>query len=183
MDLHGLISPSKQHVSFTCHFSHSDTHFLSCQHASAAHFSPSRTCTDSSPSTSAEHSAPSFQSHLFMTDTSLVLRSLGLLPQSVWSLTGRNQLPAQSAFSTSYFQNHTGVCQAVPEEKLPRPGLLMYVLQSNRTTAGFLQAMTHQEKEFFWCTKITAEVGFTVWTTASKNLLHFHYANIIQVHL
>lgn len=74
------------------------------------------------------------------------------------------------------------------EEKLPRPGLLTYVLQNNRTTAGgFLQAMTHQEKHFFGaldlCTEVTAETGFTFWTTASKNLLHFRYANIIQVHL
>lgn len=38
-------------------------------------------------------------------------------------------------------------------------------------------------KTFFWCTKVTVEVGFTIWTTASKNLLHFHNANIIHVHL
>lgn len=42
-------------------------------------------------------------------------------------------------------------------------------------------------KAFFgvldFCTKVTVVVGFILWTTASKNLLHFHYANIIKVHL
>lgn len=143
-------------------------------------------------STSAGHSAPSFQSLLSdryfpsAQNTGIVI-PVFKEPES--SLTGRYQLPAQSAFSISYFQNHTGVCQAVSEEKLPWPGLLTYVLQNNKTTTagGFLQAMTYQEKHFFgvldFCTKVTVVVGFTLWTTASKNLLHFHYANIIQVHL
>lgn len=158
MDLHRLNSPSKQtaHIWFTCHLTHSDTHFLSCQHAPTPHFSPSHTCTEMI-STSAEPFAPSFQSHLSLTDSSLVLRSLGLLSQPLWNLN-----PIWLGGTSCQLNLHSPdpifrIIQEFAKQCLRRNfhdlAYLHMSFKTTRTTAGaFLQAMAHQEKHFFWCT-------------------------------
>lgn len=188
MDLHRSFKTA--HVWYTCHLTYSDTHFLSCQHAPAPHFSPSHCCTIIS--TSAEHFAPSFQSHLSLTDTSLVPRSLGLVSRSLWSLN-----PIWLGGTSCQLNLHSPypifrIIQEIAKQCL-RTNFhdLAYLHMSFKTTEPLLVDFSrqwHTRKSIFFgaldfCTEVTAEVGFTLWATASKNILHFHYANIIQDHL